>query len=467
MTSFLIVLASAATIAAGGLCWLCWRLNQRREEAERECAELKAREGLLAEKERLYGQMRAQSEAQFGKLAQQILEDREEKLRRDGTNPLKDIVVQLKADIETFKKNINDSRDVAGRDHEALMGKIAGLVELTNQVTEQANNLAGAIRGDAQLTGEWGEIQLKRVLDLSGMTENASYTYQETFEDDATGRRSKRTDFVIKMPGDRALIIDSKNTIAAAERYHGAANDEDRKVAEEAILASVRGHVDEIAAAEYQNSVPNSLKTVLMYIPLEEVYMLAMKAAIPVGNEHELLRDYARRRNVIFVNSASVVPVIRLIEMMWTVERNEKNQQNIITAAEEVLRRANDFVDDFLAIGDAFRGVFEKYESARKSLVDAPKGHSICKAVASLHKLGVQARTRSGKAYELAQTHMQQYYPEWSTRFSAVCRDIDLYTALENENCGRFRWTISEDGLEDPEGYLSMTAEEILSDLYK
>lgn len=71
------------------------------------------------------------------------------------------------------------------------------------------------------------------------------------------------------------------------------------------------------------------------------------------------------------------------------------------------------------------------------------------------------------EAYRLAQTHMQQYYPEWSTRFNAVCRDIDQYTAMESEDCGRFRWTISEDGLEDPEGYLSMTAEEILSDLYK
>jgi DNA recombination protein RmuC len=204
------------------------------------------------------------------------------------------------------------------------------------------------------------------------------------------------------MPNCRSLIIDSKCTIAAAERYRSAEDPAVRSAAETEIIASVRGHVDEIAVANYQASVPDALSTVLMYIPLEEVYMLAMKAKISVGGTQELLRDYARRRNVVFVNSASVVPVVKLIEMMWNVDRTEKNRQETIRAAEELLQRANDFIEEFLAVGDAFKGVFERYDAAKGRLVDSPKGQSIAKAVAKLVRLGVQPKTRGGKTYELA-----------------------------------------------------------------
>lgn len=363
---------------------------------------IKAEKGKLKDQEDRYREMLGQAEAKFKEIAQHILEDREKKLKDDGMNPLSTLVTQLKQEIDNLKKRISDSDIESGKTHTSLMDRITTLLDQTNKVTEQANNLASAIRGDAQLTGEWGEIQLKRVLDLSGMVESNDYSYQESFYDDETGRRSKRTDFVVRLPSDRALIIDSKNTIAAAERYQGATDAATRAAAVEEIIASVRKHVDEIDIAEYQVSVPNALKTVLMYIPLEEVYMMAMKATVTVSGKQELLRDYARRRNVVFVNSSSVVPVVRLIEMMWKIEKTEKNRQETIRAAEELLQRANDFVVQFIEIGDAFKDVFAKYEAAKGRLIDAPHGQSITKAVKKLIDLGVQPKTRSGKTYELA-----------------------------------------------------------------
>ncbi len=377
------------------------RSNAERGRSNAEVA-LKANERLMSEREVHYQKTLEQGEARFKELAQRILEDREKKLKEDGTNPLSALVVQLKQEIDNLKTSISNSDEKSATSHTSLMGKITTLVDQTNKVTEQANNLASAIRGEAQQTGEWGEIQLKRVLDMAGMVETSDYTYQETFFDDETGRKSKRTDFVIKMPGGRALIIDSKSTVAAAERYHGAATPEERSAAEAEIVASVRGHVDEISAADYQSSVPNAFPTVLMYIPLEEVYMMAMKAQISVSGEQELLRDYARRHNVVFVNSASVVPVVRLVEMLWNIERTEKNRQETIRAAEELLQRANDFVAEFMAVGDAFKDVFAKYEAAKGRLVDAPGGQSIAKAVAKLVKLGVKPKKRGGKSYDLA-----------------------------------------------------------------
>lgn len=377
------------------------RISAEREKSNLEIA-LKANERLLNEREEQYKKTLELGEAQFKSLAQKILEDREQKLKEDATNPLSALVNQLKIDINNLKTQISNSDEKSAITHTEIVGKITNLVTQTNKVTEQANNLAGAIRGDSRLMGEWGEIQLKRILDMSQMVEGTDYSYQETFRDEDSGRKSKRTDFVIKMPGERSLIIDSKCTIAAAERYHSANNDVERKEAESDIIASVKGHIDEIKAADYQSSVKGAFPCVLMYIPMEEVYMLAMKSMITVSAERELLRDYARRNNVVFVNSASIIPVVRLIEMMWNIDRTEKNRQETIRAAEELLLRANAFIEEFLAVGDAFKGVLDKYEAAKGRIIDAHGAQSIAKAVGKLVKLGVQPKTRGGKAYELA-----------------------------------------------------------------
>ena len=407
MTEWMIIVVCAAlavaVVSLGGL-WV--RAERARAEAERRLAAAeeakKALERLAEAKEEQYQRTLEQGAARFESLAQRILEDRERRLAESGTKPLGDLVGQLRREIESLKASMSEVDKNAATTHVKLMGEIERLIGETGSVTREANSLAEAIRGDAQLTGEWGEIQLRRVLDLAGLVESSDYTYQETFRDDETGRRSKRTDFVIKMPGNRALIIDSKSTVAAAARYHGAADTAAREAAVAEIVASVRAHVDEINVAQYQASVPNALTTVLMYIPLEEVYLLAMKATVSVGGVKEPLRDYARRRNVVFVNSASVVPVVRLVEMMWSAERAEKNRKETTLAAEELLRRANDFVAEFLAVGEAFKEVFARYEQAKGRLVDAPGGQSIAKAVSRLVRLGVEPKTKGGKPYALA-----------------------------------------------------------------
>ena len=369
-------------------------------EAARRSIEVESERRRLEDMRRHYEELRAQSEAQFKALAQKILEERSEKLKAEGTEQLKVIVNPLLENIREFRKKIEASDVATAERNVELKSKIESLVAQTNAVTEQANNLADAIRGDAQFSGEWGEIQLKRVLELAGFTETVDYTYQETFED-ASGRKSKRTDVVIKMPGGRSLIIDSKATIDAAVEYHAASIAEEKDSFRERIVDSVRKHVDEIGSAEYQASVPNAFPTVLMYIPLEEVYMIAMKSQISVSGAKELLRDYARRKNVVFVNAASVVPVVRLVEMMWSVERSEKNRQEVARAAEELLQRANGFIKDFLEVGTAFDAMKAKYDAARNALVDAPGGRSIAKAAARLVKLGTKPKTRGGKDYQL------------------------------------------------------------------
>ena len=400
MIAALSAIAGAAVAALAVYSIMKSRLAKAELEAARSSMEVESERRRLDDMRKHYEDVRAQGEIQFKALAQKILDERSEKLKTEGSEQLKGIVNPLLENIREFRKKIEASDVATAERNTELKSKIESLVAQTNAVTAQANNLADAIRGDAQLSGEWGEIQLKKVLELAGFAETLDYTYQETFEDES-GRRSKRTDIIIKMPGGRSLIIDSKATIDAAVEYHAATTDAEKDAFRTRLVDSVRKHVDEIDSANYQSAVPNSFPTVLMYIPLEEVYMIAMKAQISVSGTRELLRDYARRKNVVFVNATSVVPVVRLIEMMWSVERSEKNRQDVARAAEELLQRTNGFIKDFLEVGKAFDAMKSKYDAARNALVDAPGGRSIAKAAARLVKLGTKPKTRGGKDYAL------------------------------------------------------------------
>lgn len=400
MMIFVSAAAGAATAALLVYSVMRGKLAKAELDAAKSSMAVESERKRLEDMRRHYEEVRSQSETHFKALAQKILEERSEKLKAEGSEQLKGIVNPLLENIKDFRRKIEQSDLATAERNVELKSKIENLVAQTNAVTAQANNLADAIRGDAQFSGEWGEIQLKRVLELAGFAETVDYSYQETFED-GSGRKSKRTDVVVKMPGDRSLIIDSKTTIDAAVEYHAATTEHGRRACYERIVDSLRKHVDEIGSAEYQSAVPNAFPTVLMYIPLEEVYMMAMKAQISVSGVKELLRDYARRKNVVFVNASSVVPVVRLIEMMWSVERSEKNRQEVARAAEELLQRANGFIKDFLEVGKALDSVKAKYDAAGSALVDAPGGRSIAKAAARLVKLGTKPRTRGGKDYQL------------------------------------------------------------------
>jgi DNA recombination protein RmuC len=394
-----VVMGVLLAVAVGAAVWAFMRLRLSEVRTE---ALLSSERLRIAELQRHYEETRAQAEAQFRVLAQKILDERSEKLKAEGTAQLQGVVDPLVKGLSEFRERLaRNDVTLAARNAE-MKERIENLLAQTGAVSSQANNLAAAIRGEAQLTGEWGECQLMKVLELSGLTASVDYTYQETFSDDSSGRKSKRTDVVVKLTGERALVIDAKTTLAAAVDYREAGDETARAQCRTRLLESLRRHVDEIAQANYPAAVPGAFPLVLMYVPLEEVYLLAMKAQIAVGGGRELLRDYARRKGVVLVNAASVMTVIKLVEMMWSVERNEKNRQEIARAAAELLQRANDFVGEFLSVGAALETARGKFAAAEKVLIDAPGGQSLPKAVAKLVKLGVEPKTRQGKAYPLA-----------------------------------------------------------------
>ena len=372
-------------------------------------AEVEAKTDALNSIRKQYEDFIQEAQKTFENIARRVLDDSKQSFIKDGTTPLSDLVKGLNNLVNDLKDNISTSNEKSAGKFSALESNIKSLIQQTDSVTKEANNLACAIRGEAQRMGEWGEIQLLRVLEASGLEKSVGFSYQETFFDNETGRKSKRTDVVVRLPNERTLIIDSKATISSVEKFQTACDEATRTQAENDIVDSVRRHVDEIKKAKYQDSVPNAFPIVLMYIPLEEVYLIGMKAEITVDGSRELLREYARRNNVVFVNSTCLIPVLHLVAMMWDNERARKNQQEIIRAAEELLNRVVAFGEHFVSVGDALHAAQEDYEAAKRLIQKEPQGQNIANAVKRLRALGVKHKSRRGKEGELSNKVVELY----------------------------------------------------------
>lgn len=342
-------------------------------------ADLDAERRLIASQKSHYEELRAQSEAQFKALAQRILEERSAALKREGAESIGNLLAPLQRQIAEFRQRVDAVNTEDVRRTAELAKGIEELMKQTNAVSAQANDLANAIRSDAQVTGQWGEAQLKRVLELGGLEESVHYDCQETFAAPGSDRKNLRTDVLVKMPGDRWLVIDAKTTMAAYVDYVRADTDE-RDDVRTRIVASVKSHVDELKAADYSRSIAATtgrqlLNTTLMYIPFDEVFLIAMKAEVTVSGERTPLRDYARRNGIVFVNSSSLMPVIRLVEMLWARDTSEREVRKLKETAEKLLEKFDTFLehaDGFLSIGKHLNNAVKCYNASLGRLATGP-----------------------------------------------------------------------------------------------
>lgn len=299
-----------------------------------------------------YKKVQDENETRFRDIAQKVIDASQEKMKRGGEESIGKIVAPLLKDIQDFrakveKVNVDDAERAA-----KLTERIEGLVQQTNSVSAKANELAQAIRGEAQVTGSWAEIQLKRILELSGLKETIDYTYQETFASEGSDRKDLRTDVLVKISEKEWLVVDSKNTMEAYVGYVGAdeATQEDLR---KRIVDSVRKHVDELKSADYQKSIGKAFRYAFMYIPFEEVYLIAMKAEIKVGGDRLALREYARRNNVLFVNATSLLPTLQLVAATWQNQRSDRNAAKIKAECEGLCKKMMKFLESYQEVGKA------------------------------------------------------------------------------------------------------------------
>ena len=313
-------------------------------------------------------------------IAQEVLEARTESLAKTNEKNIGNILKPLEKDIADFKKQLADNRDATAEKHGDLGRQIKELKELNLQISDEARGLTLALKGENKTQGNWGEMVLERVLEMSGLEEGREYK-REVTETDESGKR-KRPDVVVLLPENRQVVIDSKVSIKAYEGYCAAEDEEERTQALKAHIASIKSHVSNLSSKRYQHlEALNTLDFVLMFMPIEAAFTEALRA------DREIFND-AIAKNIVIVTPTTLLATLRTIDTMWNSERQAKHAQEIARLGGALHDKFVNFVADLESIGNRIRQADDDYEKAMNKL-STGKGSLIAR-VQKLDSLGAK-----------------------------------------------------------------------------
>lgn len=316
---------------------------------------------------------------QFENLANRILEVNTQKFELKSQQSMQQLLKPLGEQILEFKKKVEDTHIEDTRQRSTLEERIRGLIEQTNVMSAQANNLAEALKGSPKTQGNWGEMILERILEQSGLERDTHYVMQESFRNEQGN--ILYPDVVIHLPGERVIVVDSKVSLVAYERYASGASAEEQQPALTEHLLSMKKHIDELAAKQYDN-FRGSLDFVMMFIPVEPAYLIAIQ-------QDPSLWSYAYRKRIVLISPTNLIACLKLMSDLWSREMQNKNAMMIAKRGELLLKKFENFVDTLYLLGGSIKKSQEAYDTAMGQLREG-QGNLIGQAN-KLRELGVKA----------------------------------------------------------------------------
>jgi len=319
---------------------------------------------------------------EFENLANKILEEKTNKFTEQNKENLKNILSPLQDKIQLFEKKVEDTHKESIDYHAALRQQILGLREMNEQMSKETLNLTKALKGDSKMQGNWGELILERVLEKSGLEKGREYEVQQSFTNEEGNRVFP--DVVINLPDGKKMIVDSKVTLTAYERYSNEENDELKAQHLKEHVMSLKRHVDQLSEKNYHDLYQmESPDFVLLFIPIETAFSLAL-------NEDNTLYNKAFEKNIIIVTPSTLLATLRTIDSMWTNQKQQENALEIARQAGALYDKFEGFVTDLVKIGKKMDEAKIEYGSAMSKLVDG-KGNLIT-SVEKLKKMGAKAK---------------------------------------------------------------------------
>ena len=356
------------------------RLDQARSEEAGHLATIARLEERHAATERVVEQMRVDLPDTFKSLASDVLEEKTRRFAEANQTGLGQLLEPLKVRLQDFQNKIEAAhvQQVSGGAH--LSAQIDKLFESNTRFTEQANNLASALRGSSKAQGAWGELILERILQSAGLRPGHEYETQVNYTAE-NGRRAQ-PDVVIHLPGERHLIIDSKVSLVHYEAHTAAETDAARALAADGHSNSVRAHIRSLAEKNYQTLYDlNSLDFVIMFLPVEPAFMLAI-------SRDDKLWEQAWQRNVLLVSPSTLLFVLRTVASLWGQEQQKRNVEEIARKGADLYNKLAAFVADFTEVGSRLDGAQRSFADAMSKL-HSGKGNVIRQAE-MLKALGVK-----------------------------------------------------------------------------
>jgi DNA recombination protein RmuC len=335
----------------------------------------------LAEQKGEMEQLNQKFKTEFENLAAKILEEKSLKFTEQNKQSLDGILTPLRERIKDFEEKVQKVYDTEAAERNMLKGEIKQLMGLNLQMQQDAQNLTKALKGDNKTQGNWGEFILESILEKSGLIKDREYKTQESFTTDE-GKRYQ-PDVIIQLPDGKCLIVDSKVSLVAYEKYVSAEDEVLKAQALKEHGLSFKSHVKGLSEKNYQNLYGiKSLDFVLLFVPIESAFAAA------VQNDNQLFND-AFERNIVIVSPSTLLATLRTVANIWRQENQSKNAIEIANKAGDMYDKFVGFVDDLIVLGNKMRDSQKAYEGAMNKLHQG--SGNLVKRSEDLKKLGAKA----------------------------------------------------------------------------
>ena len=337
---------------------------------------------LLDSQKEEIAKMQEVAKTEFQNLANKILEEKTLKFTEQNQQNLKNILNPLQEKITDFEKKVENTHKESIDYHAALRQQIIGLKDLNLQMSKETVNLTKALKGDSKIQGNWGELVLERVLEKSGLEKGREYEIQKSFVTEEGNR--VQPDVVINLPDGKKMIVDSKVSLTAYEKYINEDDEEQKSAFLKEHVNSLKRHVEQLGNKNYQHLYEmESPDFVLLFIPIEPAFAIAL-------NEDTQLYNKAFEKNIVIVTPSTLLATLRTIDSMWTNQKQQDNAIEIARQAGALYDKFEGFVTDLVKIGKKMDEAKTEYEGAMNKLVDG-KGNLIT-SVQKLKIMGAKAK---------------------------------------------------------------------------
>ncbi|MDR1926911.1 MAG: DNA recombination protein RmuC [Endomicrobium sp.] len=317
---------------------------------------------------------------EFENIASRVLEKKNANIVNFNKVSLESVVTPFKAKIDEFKNKVENLQIYEAEKMSGLEKELEKLINLNKQVSEDANNLAGALKGENKLQGIWGEFTLEGIFKYVGMIEGVNYISQKQFKD-TDGK--KIPDYIVNLPAGKHIVVDAKTSLEAYEKYYSSQNEYSKKTYLKEHSTSVKKHIDELTEKDYASFTDlNQPEYVLMFIPIEGAISLALA-------DKPNLVAYAFKKNIVIVTPSTLLATLKTIEYVWRQEYQKKNVLEIAKQGGSLYDKFAKFVEILLDTDKKISEAKNKIQETIKRLSSSDKkGDSLIERVEKLKELG-------------------------------------------------------------------------------
>lgn len=333
-----------------------------------------------------FEELKKTAQLEFEQLATKILDEKSAKFTETNKANIDALLKPLGENIESFKKKVEDNYNNEAKERHSLGDRVKDLIEQTNKVSLEANNLASALKGQSKFRGDWGEMILESILQNSGLEKDREYVLQHNIKTEEG--KNVRPDVLVKLPDNRAVIIDSKVSLVAYDKLCSANTPEEQAIYLSEHMKSVKLHIDSLHDKKYDD-LDTSLDFTMMFIPIEPAYIVAIK-------QDPELWAYAYSKRILLISPTNLIACLKLVSDLWKREFQSKNAMEIVNRGEKLYEKFVGFAASLEDIGKSIAKSQAAYDNAVK-LLNSGAGNLVTQAQ-KLKGLGLKSSKQIPKA---------------------------------------------------------------------